>query len=163
MKIKNLKQVDLVKKTNIGKSAISQYISGYCIPKDDKIDILSKVLNVDEKWLRGYDVPMKPRILNTDELVEKFKDYIMTDDEIYNMNQREDELTVKILVEKIKNSTPLQIFDLNQRFDEIKTIDNEDWDLLISFNQLNKLGKKKLLDYAKDLNKIIDYYEDKEI
>lgn len=52
---RNLKQADLVKMTGLGKSAISQYISGKVTPKKDKISILAKALNVDELWLMGID------------------------------------------------------------------------------------------------------------
>ena len=58
LKIRGLKQTDLCQITKIPKSAISQYISGAFEPKQDRIYIISKALNVSEAWLMGYDVPM---------------------------------------------------------------------------------------------------------
>ncbi len=59
--LKNMKQSELVELTGIGKSAISQYLSGKVTPKQDKIYLMAKALNVDEGWLMGYDVDMKKR------------------------------------------------------------------------------------------------------
>lgn len=59
MNLRNIKQVDLVRKTGISKSSISQYVSGEYIPKQDKIFSLAKALDVDPSWLMGKDVPME--------------------------------------------------------------------------------------------------------
>ena len=53
MLMRDMKQVDLAVKTGLGKSAISQYLSGKVNPKQDKIHILAKALSVDELWLMG--------------------------------------------------------------------------------------------------------------
>lgn len=58
LNIRSMKQVELSEKTTIGKSAISQYLSGKVIPKQDKIYLMAKALNVNEAWLMGYDVEM---------------------------------------------------------------------------------------------------------
>ena len=57
--MKNWKPVDLQNATGFGKSSISQYLSGINAPRQDRLYILSKVLNVSEAWLMGYDVPMQ--------------------------------------------------------------------------------------------------------
>lgn len=62
MEMKNVKQVDLVEKTGLNKSAISQYYSGKFEPKQDGVYLIAKALNVNEAWLMGYDVP-KSRII----------------------------------------------------------------------------------------------------
>ena len=54
--LRNMKQADLSQRTNIPKSAISQYLSGKFEPKQDRLEILAKALNVSEAWLMGYDV-----------------------------------------------------------------------------------------------------------
>lgn len=59
LKIRGMKQADLCQVTKIPKSAISQYISGAFEPKQDRIYLISKALNVSEAWLMGYDVPME--------------------------------------------------------------------------------------------------------
>ena len=57
--IKGMKQSDLCKLTQIPKSAISQYISGAFEPKQDRVYLIAKALNVSEAWLMGLDVPME--------------------------------------------------------------------------------------------------------
>lgn len=59
MELRGMKAVDLVQATGIGKSAISQYISGKYEPKQVAIHKIAKALNVSEAWLMGYDVPMQ--------------------------------------------------------------------------------------------------------
>ena len=59
LKLRNMKQSYLCKLTGIPKSALSQYISGAFEPKQDRIYLISKTLNVSEAWLMGYDVPME--------------------------------------------------------------------------------------------------------
>ena len=59
MAIRNLRQTDLVEKTGIPKSALSQYISGKFLPKQNRLSTLAEALNVSETWLIGYDVPME--------------------------------------------------------------------------------------------------------
>lgn len=58
MEMRNLKQVELVEKTGISKGALSSYLSGRYVPKQNSIYLLAKALNVNEAWLMGHDVPM---------------------------------------------------------------------------------------------------------
>lgn len=75
LKERNLKQVDVLelakpycKKYNIklGKTDLSQYVSGKVEPGSDKLGILGHALNVSETWLMGYDVPMERKEASTD-------------------------------------------------------------------------------------------------
>lgn len=59
LNIKGMKQSELCQITKIPKSAISQYVSGAFEPKQDRIYLMAKALNVSEAWLMGYDVPME--------------------------------------------------------------------------------------------------------
>lgn len=68
MDTRDLKQRDILKLAEpycnrlgvkLGKSALSQYLSGGVVPGQDKIAILSYALNVSEAWLMGFDVPME--------------------------------------------------------------------------------------------------------
>ena len=54
---------ELSDKTGIPKSSISQYMSGYAKPKQDRIFLICKALNINEAWLLGYDVPMDGEIV----------------------------------------------------------------------------------------------------
>lgn len=61
MKNKGLKQVDLIRAANangikLGKSHISQYVSGKTVPRAAVLHFLAETLCVDEKWLSGQTV-----------------------------------------------------------------------------------------------------------
>jgi transcriptional repressor len=78
MELRNLNQTDIVERTNIKKSALSQYISGKITPRQNAIDELSKVLNVSEPWLMGYDVPMKRTVLKKENQKTKTDEIVLT-------------------------------------------------------------------------------------
>jgi transcriptional regulator with XRE-family HTH domain len=65
--MRNLKQTDLCARTGIPKSAMSQYVNGSFEPKQDRIFLMAKALDVSEAWLMGYDVPMEKEKLPTEE------------------------------------------------------------------------------------------------
>lgn len=58
MNIRRIRAVDLCRITGIGKSLMSQYMSGACVAKQNNTYALAVALNVSEAWLMGYDVPM---------------------------------------------------------------------------------------------------------
>lgn len=60
MSIRDIKQSEIIEKTGINKGALSSYISGRYLPKQDNIYKLAKVLCVNPAWLMGLDVPMEP-------------------------------------------------------------------------------------------------------
>ena len=59
LSIRKMTQAELCQKTNIPKSALSEYLKGLYDPKQDRLVILSEALNVDPVWLMGFDVPME--------------------------------------------------------------------------------------------------------
>ena len=68
METRNLRQADILEmikpycekyNVNIPRNALSQYVTGKVLPKQDKLTILGLALNVSEVWLMGYDVPME--------------------------------------------------------------------------------------------------------
>lgn len=59
LQIRDIKPVDIAKRTGISESTISQYRSGYAKPKQDKLAILSNALHVNPVWLMGLNVPME--------------------------------------------------------------------------------------------------------
>ena len=59
LSIRNMTQTELCAKTKISKSSLSEYMSGKYVPRQDKIFIIAKALDVDPVWLWGYDVPME--------------------------------------------------------------------------------------------------------
>ncbi len=62
LNLRNMKQAELVEKTKIDKSLISNYLSGNYKAKQDNLTILAEVLDVSETWLMGYDVPLNGKI-----------------------------------------------------------------------------------------------------
>lgn len=59
LELRDLKPTKLSELSNINKSTISQYIQGVYQPKRARIELFAKILNVNEAWLIGYDVPME--------------------------------------------------------------------------------------------------------
>ena len=59
LRIRGMKQIELSEKTGIPKSAISQYCAGSFKPRQHRLFLIAKALNVDEAWLMGLDVPME--------------------------------------------------------------------------------------------------------
>ncbi|WP_430598238.1 S24 family peptidase [Enterococcus sp. AZ177] len=68
MSSRNLRQVDILKMSEpyqkelgvkMGKSTLSQYVTGKQAPDQDRIYLLSKTLDVNEPWLMGYNVPIE--------------------------------------------------------------------------------------------------------
>ena len=72
MCLRNKTQAELCKITGIPKSAMSQYVSGKFVPKQTRIYLLAKALNVNEVWLMGYDVPMERTSNTSENLTEKY-------------------------------------------------------------------------------------------
>lgn len=58
LRIHNETQADMVRKTGIEKSAISNYINGRREARQDKLIIIANAYNVNPAWLMGLDVPM---------------------------------------------------------------------------------------------------------
>lgn len=60
-----IKQVDLIREAEnygikLGKSHISQYVSGKTVPRTDIMHFLAETLHVNEEWLAGKEVIKKP-------------------------------------------------------------------------------------------------------
>ena len=129
--IRDMKQSELVKKTGIGKSSISTYLTGEYKPKQDKLMNLAKALNVSEAWLMGYDVPMerdihinnnvinikennllnnfrKLNIHGKDKLIERSEE--LTQIPKYTLNNVEEELSITA-ENNIVDSQDIKIYD----------------------------------------------------
>lgn len=59
LRIRNMTQAELCKMTDIPKSAMSQYCNGGLLPRQNRIYLIAKALNVSEAWIMGFDVPME--------------------------------------------------------------------------------------------------------
>lgn len=64
MKKNNINQIELSEKTKkyskpISQSLINKYLKGKALARQNNIYILCKILDVDEAWMMGFDVPME--------------------------------------------------------------------------------------------------------
>lgn len=66
MKIYNISAADIVRKTGINKSTLSNYINGKRVAVQNQLALISDAYGIDPAWLMGYDVPMK--LVSNDEL-----------------------------------------------------------------------------------------------
>lgn len=76
-----ISQTELCKRTGLQKSALSNYLNGDRIPRQDQISLIAEPFNINPSWLMGYNVPMfmspaadHPRQLQEDEaeLLDKY-------------------------------------------------------------------------------------------
>lgn len=75
MKARNMKQSDLVERTNLSKQRVSQYVNGKFEAKQQAVYTLAQVLDVSEAWLMGYDVPMEKVQVTTNTINEGEEEY----------------------------------------------------------------------------------------
>ena len=59
MKRKGYKQIDLSHKTGLAPGTISNYVQGKYKAKDANVKKIAHVLDVNERWLSGEDVPIE--------------------------------------------------------------------------------------------------------
>lgn len=106
LEIRNMKAIELCRKTGIPKSAMSQYINNKFEPRQDRVYLIAKALNVSEAWLMGYNVDIAP-INNEKEIIEdndKLKDITLDDFTyaIYNEMKELSEEDKKALLDMAK-------------------------------------------------------------
>ena len=109
LKDKSLKPVDLASKTGVDKSSISHYLSASYEPKSDKLLKIAEVLDVNEAWLMGYDVPKE----RTDPLLDTksvtLYNFIMS----HSSSTIEQELLVKCtMLEEYNQAKILEIVNM---------------------------------------------------
>ena len=76
MALRGMKQIDFVHEAErydvkLGKSHMSQYVSGKTVPRSDIAHFLAAVLRVNKQWLMGEDVPMEHDIASLPERDER--------------------------------------------------------------------------------------------
>lgn len=65
-------QNEMCRKTGIQKSALSNYLSGIRVPRQDKISAIANVYHINPAWILGYDVPKKKE-LSSSQAIEDFE------------------------------------------------------------------------------------------
>lgn len=94
LSLRGMKQTDLCRLAKIPKSSLSLYLSGAYEPKQDRIYMIAKALDVNEAWLMGFDVPMARHDYQkkNDQLVELIT-LLRKDNEFAEMVQMLSQLT----------------------------------------------------------------------
>ena len=59
LNIKNIKQIDLAERTGLAPAQINAWKKNKWQPKQRALHLMAKVLDVNELWLAGLDVPME--------------------------------------------------------------------------------------------------------
>lgn len=162
MELRQLKQVDIVKKTGINKGALSSYLSGKYEPKQNNIYLLAKALDVNEAWLMGHDVPMDRKYtlknITPDYLQSnpKLKDSLFeATKNLINSYATQSDISIVDILKDEDTSDDIKAQIYNDVFEEIKyDEDNNSIDVFISipFGDTNVnsedilIHKYKLLD-----------------
>ena len=86
LSIRNMKASELAEKCGFDKSAITNYVKQKYQPKQQALLKMAKVLDVNEMWLAGYDVPMERNVVdkNNSEVAALF-DKLLRDKKLYNL------------------------------------------------------------------------------
>ena len=90
MNQKKLKQVDLIhlaqaQGVKLGKSQISQYLSGKTIPRKEMLQFLAQALQTDADWLLGKDAPAPILPLKGADSMKTFKKSSKLDNVLYDV------------------------------------------------------------------------------
>lgn len=78
---RNMMPVELARKSGLNKGAISKYLKGTILPKQNAIGAMAKALNVSPTWLLGYEVTedgkLLPPEIQLDKLTEENRTRIL--------------------------------------------------------------------------------------
>ena len=123
----NMSQSRLAELVGIARSAVTQYLSGDFVPRQETLTKISDVLNVEEAWLRGYD--LKQVTPNSPEAIEIFK------------SKRE---RLGIPLQRVADVTEIAIIVLEDWEAGFGRISNSEFrDINSAISHLEKLGAKK--------------------
>ena len=89
LSVREMSQHDLAIRSKVSDASISQYCRGKFTPKQDRIVLFADILDVSEKWLMGFDVPMNRICVNnnTEHLLELYQ----------NLDPGKQEIIIKLL------------------------------------------------------------------
>lgn len=117
IKASGLKQSEVVERSGISKSTLSEYLSGKYLAKQDNVYRLAALLNVNEAWLMGYDVPKErntPSVLTASSKAARLSGIILASKDEEKIN-----LTVELL-ERISTMNHEQLVALSVLLRTIK-------------------------------------------
>lgn len=123
LKMRNMKPIDLAKKSTVNRSSISQYLNKRCAAKQENIYAICKALDINEAWLMGMSdditrIPDENRKSNTS---------------IYRLNNHED-------------TSPFSTFD-----DAMLFIIKSPYASAYGGYDLDKLSEEEVINFANEL------------
>lgn len=147
MKIRGLRQADLVEKTGISKGALSSYISGRYVPKQNNTYLIAKALNVNEAWLMGEDVPMERNyedqtLLRFEQELEDACKIIENGGYIISFSDNPNDDIIMISNQNHESICCMHEYELVNKYESLKRKDCISADLLVE-TDLNLLEKYK--------------------
>lgn len=81
LKLRNMRPIELAEKTGIGKSSISQYLANIVRPKQDRIILMARILDVNELWLMGMDAPLEKESAPIPEEIRNLPNFVSIEGE----------------------------------------------------------------------------------
>ena len=137
---RGMKQTELSERTGISKSSISEWLNGRYEAKADKIVLIAKVLNVNESYLIGLDVPMENEVEqsstktildNIFNKLEKPRQEIVINTAQEQLDEQNKEKTIKLfpynVKEKLSAGTGYGYFD-DGNYDTVYYDEEYDYD-----------------------------------
>lgn len=137
MQQKNMKQVDLIRLAEqqgvkLGKSQLSQYLSGKTIPRKDMLRFLAQALETDSTWLLGERSDTPPIPMKGDDHMRTFNKSSKLDNVLYDVRgpvvdeaARMEEAGAQVLKLNIGNPAPFGfrapdevVFDMRRQLTE---------------------------------------------
>ena len=140
MHIRGITQSELCAKTNIGKSALSQYLSGKFMPKQQRLHELAIALNVSEPWLMGWD--REPDELDK-KVLELYPEFVP------GKNYISDIIAARQKEEQLRNY-------LSSVYSDQDMIEDA-YEINATMQLYNKDGMKKLRERAEEISELPKY------
>ena len=68
--LQGISQTEFCQKCGITKSALSNYLNGARVPRQDNIAKIADAFKISPSWLMGYDVPIEAQNFDSDDLTQ---------------------------------------------------------------------------------------------
>ena len=101
-----INQTEFCKKTGVQKSALSNYLNGNRLPRQDQLFKIADSFNVSAAWLMGYDVPMQDE---TSTLLHYSEENSAKKEHIEYFGQKDRVMLYGVLLQVADKCTPEQI------------------------------------------------------
>lgn len=157
MDLRGVRQADLVEKTKISKGALSSYIAGRYVPKQNNIYLIAKALDVSESWLMGLDVPMeRDESVSIGSRIREFRERLgLTQEELASMLGYKSKSSINKIETGINDITQSKVVAFAKAL-ETTPAALMGWEDDIGKNPLTKNDEREI---GRDLDRIMDEIE----